>query len=55
MKPCVPLAENIETPLQSESPAAKTQRGLDKPIHQSTSVFSLGGTKTAHQANRYKA
>lgn len=32
----------------------KPQKGLDELIHQSTSLFNLGGTKTAHQANHYK-
>lgn len=44
----------IETLSLSDSPATKPQKGLGKPIHQSTSVFSLGGTKAAHQANRYQ-
>lgn len=50
---------NIENPSQRRvSPPVQLpknpQKGLDKPIHQSTSVFSLGGTKAAHQANRYE-
>lgn len=45
----------LEYSRQMSPQLPKTQKGLDKPTHQSTSVFSLGGTKAAHQANHYKS
>lgn len=46
---------NIQNPSRLViPPAAKTPKRLDKPIHQSLSVFSLGGTRAVHQANRYR-
>lgn len=32
----------------------KPQGGLGKPIHQSNSVYRLGGTKATHETNHYK-
>ena len=40
-----PLSAEWAPPVQLPPPKKKPQKGLDKPIHQSTSVFSLGGTK----------